>query len=502
MPNLQHIARSVIALTAVVVLCSNVGATALAQQPAPRGALFREADRALEQARDARADILAPKSFSEGMKRYRDAERDFDEGKEAEDVRKKLAAATEYFQQALAAAQLAYPTLSAALAARDDAQAAEAPRFVPDLWDTAGDKLEQAAREHERDDVDDARERADEAESLYRDAELEAIKANYLQETWGLLRQAKQSGVSKRAPVTLAHTEELATEAEALLSERRYDTDEPRWLAQQAKREAMHAIYLAQILRAIENKELSFEDVMLAAEGKLAEIAGTMEIAPRFETGLAETTQAIVARIETYQDSLARLELDLMDRTDEVENLDARVAEFVKQAAEMEEELGGLTEERTALIARMDEQARLRQKFAMAERMFSREEARVLREGSDVTIRLVGLTFPVGAATIDPADYDLLDRVQRAILEFPGSRVTVEGHTDSFGSDAGNQRLSQERAEMVRRYLLGNPGLQPSLIEAVGYGESRPVASNDTKEGRARNRRTDIVIYTNIGMGY
>jgi outer membrane protein OmpA-like peptidoglycan-associated protein len=134
--------------------------------------------------------------------------------------------------------------------------------------------------------------------------------------------------------------------------------------------------------------------------------------------------------------------------------------------------------------------------------MFSRDEARVLREGADVTIRLLTLSFEVGQSEIDPSQRDVLDRLQRAILEFPGSRVTVEGHTDSFGSDATNLRLSQERAQAVRSYLLGNPGLQPSLIEATGYGETRPVASNDTREGRARNRRTDVIIHTDIGMGY
>jgi outer membrane protein OmpA-like peptidoglycan-associated protein len=366
----------------------------------------------------------------------------------------------------------------------------------------AGEKFERAAREHEGGDVEDARERASEAESLYRDAELHAIKANYLQETWDLLRQAKDGGAEKRAPVTLANAEALAAEAETLLGDSRYDTDEPRRLAQQGRREGMHAVYLAGIVRAIEDEEMTFEDVMLAGEDQLARVASVLQVAAQFEAGMSTTTDAMITQVEAYQDSLAGLGIDVMDRTDQVAVLGARVVELEARNADLEQELGGLAEERTALVNRMDEQARLRQKFATVERMFSRDEARVFREGADVTVRLLTLSFEVGQSKIDASYYDILDRLQRAILEFPGSRVTVEGHTDSFGSDATNQRLSQERAEAVRSYLLGNPSLQPSQVEAMGYGEARPVASNDTREGRARNRRTDIIIHTDIGMGY
>lgn len=500
---LRHTLRAgLLALIGVAAMGLGDALPAFAQQAQSRRSLFREADRALEQAREARSDILAPRSFQEGMERYQDAERDFERGRDAENIARKLDEATEYFERAVDAANDAYPLLSVALAARDDATAAEAPQAAPEVWRQAEEQFRRAAREHESGDFDDAAERANRAESLYRDAELQAIKANYLQETWSLLRQAEQNEAAKWAPRTLARASELATQAEQLLGESRYDTDQPRWLAQQAKLEAMHAIYLTAVMRAVDDDELTFEEVMLEAEAEMAKIAATIEIAPRFEAGMTQTSEAIVEHIRLYQDSLARLGRDLNDRRDEVAELTALAAQLDSINTDLQEQLGGLTEERTALIARMDEQARLRQKFATVERMFSSEEARVFREGSDVTIRLVGLSFAVGESRVQSEHHDLLDRVQRAILEFPGARVTVEGHTDSFGGARANQRLSQERAEAVRAYLLGNPGLEPSLIEAIGFGESQPVATNDTNEGRARNRRTDIVIKTDIGMGY
>ncbi len=465
---------------------------AAAQQPELRQSLFAETDSALAAAREARAAILAPRAFEEGMKRYEDAEEDFQRGRNLEDIRTKLSEARSYFERALEATRLANVTLATALAARDDAEAAEAPRYVEELWRRGEGKFRDAARELEGGDVNDARERADEAESLFRQAELEAIKANYLLETWELLARAKDLDVEDRAPKTLERTEELVSQAERLLSESRYDTDEPRALAQQAKSEARHAIHLGELIRTIEKDQLTIEDALLSAENELRKIAGRMDIPATFEEGLGVTANAILDKTDAYQDSIERLNLELGDRSDRVANLEARVAE-------LEERLGGIAEERTELVRRMEAQERLRQRFTTVEAMFTREEARVLREGDDVIIRLIGLSFPVGAATIEPEQFDLLKKVQNAINVFPGSRITVEGHTDSFGGDRQNQRLSQDRADAVRRYLLANARLDSSLVDAVGYGESQPVASNDTREGRAKNRRTDIVIHTEFG---
>lgn len=478
---------------AVAWLASVAVTSAAAQEDVQM--FVRQTERAMSVAREARADLLAPRVFADGVRRYEEAQRDIGSGRDTEEIERKLRSATQYFQQAADLARLAYPVLASALEARDDAEVAEAPRVVAELWRKGAERLEQAAREMEGGDVGDARERAAAAETLFREAELAAIKANYLQETWGLLARARESKVDERAPRTFARAEELVREAERLLGEGRYDTDQPRALAQEAKRQAEHAVYLAGVVYQVEAEERTFEDVMLAAEDELRQIAASMGISPSFESGLSETAAAIVSQSESYQDDIRRLERQLADREEEVEGLRARVGE-------LEEQLGGLAEERTALVQRMEEQARLRQKFATVERMFAREEARVMREGSDVIIRLLGLTFPVGESVIDPQYHDLLNRVLRAIQEFPGSRVTVEGHTDSFGSATKNQTLSQERADAVARYILDAMRMDPSLIDAIGYGESRPVANNDTKGGRAQNRRIEVIIHTSIGMGY
>jgi outer membrane protein OmpA-like peptidoglycan-associated protein len=86
----------------------------------------------------------------------------------------------------------------------------------------------------------------------------------------------------------------------------------------------------------------------------------------------------------------------------------------------------------------------------------------------------------------------VLDDVTMVMTTHPGARIRVEGHTDNTGVREANQRLSQDRADSVRAYLMGK-GISGDRVEAIGYGPDRPLVSNDDPNGRAENRRTEIV---------
>ncbi len=101
--------------------------------------------------------------------------------------------------------------------------------------------------------------------------------------------------------------------------------------------------------------------------------------------------------------------------------------------------------------------------------------------------------FATGRADVLPDSSELLDQVVQVLKDFPRMRVSIEGHTDSVGGDAANLRLSQRRAEAVRARLVSK-GIAGARLEAVGFGPTRPVASNGTARGRAQNRRTDFRI--------
>lgn len=108
-------------------------------------------------------------------------------------------------------------------------------------------------------------------------------------------------------------------------------------------------------------------------------------------------------------------------------------------------------------------------------------------------IVLRGVNFEFDRAQIRPDAEVILDEAARILEDRPDVRVRIEGHTDAVGPESYNQRLSERRAEAVQRYFV-EQGLDPQRFETVGLGESEPVAPNDTREGRALNRRVELEV--------
>jgi OOP family OmpA-OmpF porin len=100
--------------------------------------------------------------------------------------------------------------------------------------------------------------------------------------------------------------------------------------------------------------------------------------------------------------------------------------------------------------------------------------------------------FDFDKADLKPTARDVLDGAVKTLNDHPSARVVVEGHADSVGSDAYNQRLSERRATAVKNYLV-RAGIDSSRIRTEGFGESKPVASNTTAEGRSQNRRAEVI---------
>jgi len=104
------------------------------------------------------------------------------------------------------------------------------------------------------------------------------------------------------------------------------------------------------------------------------------------------------------------------------------------------------------------------------------------------------INFDLDKSDIRESETEELQKAVRFIRKYPGAKVRLEGHTDSIGTEEYNQGLSERRANAVRDYLLKEGTCEPANITAVGYGESRPVTSNDTEQGRAQNRRVEVLI--------
>lgn len=469
-----------------LLLVAIIGGTLSAQSI--KSSLFSEADKSLEEVNKVSAYLYSPENFESGMEYYREAENDFEAGYNLDDIRVKLRSAMEFFNKALEITKQAEIILSDVIAARNDALDAKANKFASKLWNEAEVLFNDAALELEGGSIEDAREQAGEGETLYRKAELEAIENYLLGETRNLLLKADDQDVESYAPITLLKAKLLVDKTVSELNNNRYDTDAARILIQQAKYEALHSMYLAKFIKDLSEQDKTFEDVILMYEEPFHKISGQLDLKAEFDEGYEKPTQNIVHSIEVLQDSILTLESDVSDKSQELA--------LIKEELELaKNKLSGIEIEKTALSEKMEALEKAKQQYAEVQKIFTRSEAIVFRDGNDILLRLVGLNFGVGQSAINPDYYDLLTKVEKAIETFPGCKITAEGHTDSQGSDDTNLKLSQQRAESVKSYLLANMDIEWSRIRAIGYGESKPIANNETPEGRKKNRRIDIIIH-------
>ncbi len=118
----------------------------------------------------------------------------------------------------------------------------------------------------------------------------------------------------------------------------------------------------------------------------------------------------------------------------------------------------------------------------------------VIRAGDDLILRMPsGITFPVNSFAFQPGVQSTLNEVARTLVSYNQTYIDVLGHTDSTGSDAHNQALSERRAQSVANYLSAR-GVLRARLGVRGYGESQPIASNESEVGRAQNRRVEIKV--------
>jgi OOP family OmpA-OmpF porin len=546
--------RTVTVWVAITLLLVSAAASAAQRS---KETVFEAAKSALDAAESAQAGFFAPKTYAKAIKRYRDAEEAYRNAQNADAVRAELVQAVELFQQATKISEVAQAKLASALKARADAQKVKTALHAADQWERAERALSKAIGDLERDAADAAKTHAAEAEQLYRDAELITIKNTLLGETRLALTHAEDAKVGKYAPKALQKAKDLLAQAEKALEKNRYDADLPRSLVQQAGYEVKHATYLANTVKRAKDDRLSAEDLILAGETPLQRVAAAADINATFDSGYGATTNQLIAYIKQQQQHAERLQQDNQDLDGSVKRLQRelkavsdegaalakrlqaqteRRKALEKQVAALQQNLGGASEERVALSGELDMQNRLRQNLELevtslkqeiqlldqalnnasqerlqlakrlgaqtqirervlqAETLFSQQEARVFRHDNDVVIRVIGLGFPAGSSAIGPTSFPLLAKLGRAIQLFPESKLIIEGHTDSYGGDATNLTLSQKRAEAVKDYLVANLHINAARIQAVGYGETRPVANNETEEGRAKNRRIDVIV--------
>jgi outer membrane protein OmpA-like peptidoglycan-associated protein len=437
-------------------------------------------DSELSNAQKSQVNVLAPISFAKAEKYLNDAKEALVGGDELSEILEEIASGRAQLQRAEEMAQVARTTLPSVIKARELARAAGATSLGED-YVKAEKQFLKLTKAIEKNDLKYAQNNRDKVATAFDQLEVRAIKEQKLGEARKLIDQAEKEGVKKLAPQSLEIAEQSLKDADAFISEHRYEREK---IQQKSSEALFQAERLLEVTRQSKKvKEMKPEEISLLVEGILTQTTSTLSAPDMRNESFDTQRENILGSISTLQEDKQFLASQVKAHMEEIESLKQQIAL-----------LEGKTKEEQAAIERLKTEKRFNELFNEVAGYFDPDEAEVYKEGDRLLIRLKAIQFPVGKAIIMPDNYELLSKVQRAIRTFGEPDVLIEGHTDTTESEEVSEFLSEERAESVRKYLVANRTLPEEKIVAVGYGSKRPLASNETEEGRAINRRIDIVI--------
>ena len=320
------------------------------------------------------------------------------------------------------------------------------------------------------------------------------------------LRIAHIALADKYAAATLAKAEQQLRNAEDV-----YARKSDRKSVEAAAREAVGTAEEARVM-AVKQKAEEDAQAKLAADKRAAEereakaradaaTEGQRRLEAEQARKQAEAAQAEALRMRQEAEKAAAEASRQKQEADQ-----ARAAALAQQqAAQAEAEKAA--HEREAAVAQQRaaeaETEKARQAAAQAEAEKAQLRAQLLAQLNSILqtrdsargliVNMSDVLFDTGSYTLKPGAREKLAKISGIVLAHPGLTLQIEGHTDSVGGDEFNQQLSERRAGSVRDFL-ADQGVPASGITARGFGKTQPVASNDTAEGRQRNRRVELVV--------
>ncbi len=443
-------------------------------------------------------------------------------------------------------AKISRTAIPEAIKGRDMARVAGAISFGQDYANVEAQFLD-LTREIEDNNLSYAQRNQKKVVDAFQAIEIRAIKETTLGEVRKLLDRADREGARKLAPEILTDAQKDLQDVDAFITANPYAKEE---MHQKANAALFKANRLVQLTRKSEQlRKMQPIEAALLTESVIQKTATKLGAADMRDQPFETQVENILGAADSLKRDQVFLAQKSKDQQAELEALRAQqqvelqilrqkqVAELSALKTKQESEVGDLVKKVAALEGKSrEEQARLekllvdqrverekaeagqrveQERLALEKRqaeeklagerkfneqynevqvLFAKDEAECYKQGQQMVVRLRGMSFPVGQSMIMPENYALLSKVQQAVRTFESPDLTIEGHTDSTGAPELNNHLSQMRAEAVREYLLANGVSTADKIAAVGYGPSRPLAPNTSAEGRAQNRRIDLII--------
>ncbi len=436
-------------------------------------AAVAEVARLMKAADIEQAELLSFKEYRKGSDYLRKAQRGLSANYQADYISENAAQGKAQLQEALKNAQNRTANAIRILDARKsalDAGLKNSPALVDalvDVDDDVRDETDNFARPLEPVEFS-------EFQKQYFSLEVEAVQFRELDAVKKAIQKASTEDAKRLAPKSLRTALLDVSEAENLIAQSPRD---PK-------------IYQVILDLAVESSVFLTDvmDVILDAPGTPEDIASKIVEQNRKLEALSKNVGNLEQNLKTTQSTLTETEGSLKQKESALK----------QQDEELKSTRSNLLETESALILRNEElektstQVRFQRAMDQAVEEFSDEEASVYQQGSKLIFRLKKINFASGSAAIPAESKPMLSKMNDIIKTIGAELVAVEGHTDSVGAADLNKSLSTKRAIAVANYLAALAG--GYKIGYVGYGESRPIASNETREGRAINRRVDLVV--------
>ena len=456
----------------------------------------------IEKARQEQLDILSPNWFAKAEASFGEAKTKAEKGTDLMDIREDMSDARTYLANAEDTAKVARTMLPEVIESRRLARVAGATELEKEYGQVEGEflKLTEAI---EKNNIKYTKKNAPKVNEAFLDLELMAIKNKTIGEVREVVQQVEKNDAKKYAPQAFELAQRHLNETDEFITANRYATDEMQKKADEAMFFANRAGVMTDQDKKLE--KMKPEETYLWTEDIVKKITTQLQARDSRDLDMDAQVTNILDSIGTLQDNNKQITGQLAATQNELAetktSYDAQIQELNQTLASLQSKTIEVQKTRNRILAeqketaqKLEDERQFNQKFIKIQNYFRSDEAEVYKQGNQLILRLKGIQFPSGQAVIVRENYQLLGKVQRAIGEFEDASVVIEGHTDSVGSQESNVVLSKKRADAVKDYLIANKTIPANKVVTRGYGSEKPLASNATPEGRAVNRRIDVIV--------
>lgn len=417
-------------------------------------------------ARSENVDVLAYEDFKKADKALDQAKSDYSNNKDQEKIIDSLRFGRSYLKSATNTAGSRQGKAPGLFESRQNAMRAGATKY-PELkkeWANVDEDVADVARELEKVSAKDLVK----LQARYAALEQKAVIQTQLGDAKAKFNSATTDRGSKKAPQSYRKAEMSIKGAETVIAS---NVKNPAGYQKAVDAANTDANFLNEVMITIKQNDDIAEVAAVKMVRQNQQISG-------LKTNLTKTQQ---------EDSGVKSELDNTNKT-----LEEKQKALEASGKEIQDKDNALTASEKSLTKAQSSVA-LQAAIEKSRSKFSSSEAEAYQQGGNLLIRLKSMNFANGKAELPTESLALLTKVSEVAKSLNAKEIKVEGHTDSIGASDLNKKLSEDRANAVATYLKTN-GFDKTPIAAEGYGFEKPIATNKSKNGRAQNRRVDIII--------